>query len=107
MDLGDLAIFQAVLQEGGITAAARRLNRVQSNITTRIRQLEDDLGVPLFQREVRVPRLQATGVSAEISRVEEAIPSPPRSDQGWTLRAALPGQGAQDTSEHPPEADDE
>lgn len=28
-------------------------------------------------------------------------------DQGWTLRAALPGQGAQDTSEHPPEADDE
>jgi hypothetical protein len=35
---------------------------------------------------VRVPRLQATGVSAEISRVEEAIPPPPRSDQGWTLR---------------------
>ncbi len=32
--------------------------------------------LPLFQREVRVPRLQATGVSAEISRVEEAIPAP-------------------------------
>ncbi|MDC7701276.1 LysR family transcriptional regulator [Vogesella indigofera] len=58
MDLGDLAIFQAVLQEGGITAAARRLNRVQSNITTRIRQLEDDLGVSLFQREGK--RLQPT-----------------------------------------------
>ncbi|MDV9044013.1 hypothetical protein [Stenotrophomonas sp. RAC2] len=42
--------------------------------------------LPLFSREVRVPRLQATDVSAEISRVEEAIPSPPRSDQGWTLR---------------------
>ena len=42
--------------------------------------------LPLFQREVRVPRLQATGVSAEISRVEEAIPPPPRSDRGWTLR---------------------
>ncbi|HFF3759161.1 hypothetical protein [Stenotrophomonas forensis] len=41
---------------------------------------------PLFKREVRVPRLQATGVSAEISRVEDAIPPPPRSDQGWTLR---------------------
>jgi DNA-binding transcriptional LysR family regulator len=39
MDLGDLAIFQAVLQEGGITPAARRLHRVQSNITTRIKQL--------------------------------------------------------------------
>lgn len=42
--------------------------------------------LPLFQRQVRVPRLQATGVSAEISRVEDAIPPPPRSDQGWTLR---------------------
>ena len=30
--------------------------------------------------------MQATGVSAEISRVEEAIPPPPRSDRGWTLR---------------------
>ncbi|MGF6416929.1 hypothetical protein ABH900_000390 [Stenotrophomonas sp. AN71] len=39
----------------------------------------------LFRREVRVPRLQATGVSAEISRVEDAIAPPPRSDQGWTL----------------------
>nr|WP_313227119.1 hypothetical protein [Stenotrophomonas pavanii] len=42
--------------------------------------------LPLFRREVRVPRLQATGVSAEISRVEDAIPPPPRSDRGWTLR---------------------
>lgn len=58
MDLGDLAIFQAVLQEGGISAAARRLNRVQSNVTTRIRQLEENLGVPLFEREGK--RLQPT-----------------------------------------------
>lgn len=56
--LGDLLIFQAVLQEGGVTAAARRLNRVQSNITTRLRQLEESLGVPLFQREGK--RLHAT-----------------------------------------------
>lgn len=42
--------------------------------------------LPLFRREVRVPWLQATGVSAEIIRVAEAVPSPPRGDQGWTLR---------------------
>ena len=30
--------------------------------------------------------LAGDGVSAEISRVEEAIPPPPRSDRGWTLR---------------------
>ena len=58
MDLSDLLIFQTVLQEGGITAAARRLNRVQSNVTTRIRQLEDSLGVSLFERNGK--RLQAT-----------------------------------------------
>lgn len=53
MDLADLAIFRAVLSEGGVTAAARRLNRVQSNVTTRIRQLEDSLGVSLFERDGR------------------------------------------------------
>lgn len=51
MDLDDLAIFQAVIREGGITRAAEKLHRVQSNVTTRIRQLEEDLGVSLFVRE--------------------------------------------------------
>ncbi|MDI9271500.1 hypothetical protein [Stenotrophomonas sp. PFBMAA-4] len=41
---------------------------------------------PLFRREVRVPRLQATGVSAEVTRVEDVVPPPPRGNQGWTLR---------------------
>jgi DNA-binding transcriptional LysR family regulator len=51
MDLGDLAIFRAVIREGSIRGAAEKLFRVQSNVTTRIRQLEDDLGAPLFVRE--------------------------------------------------------
>ncbi|WP_235047888.1 LysR family transcriptional regulator [Pseudogulbenkiania ferrooxidans] len=51
MELDELRIFQAVLQEGGITRAAQRLHRVQSNVTTRLRQLEDKLGVALFLRE--------------------------------------------------------
>src|SRR5439155_12328105 len=51
MDLSGLRIFRAVVREGGITRAAERLHRVQSNVTTRIRQLEDDLGAPLFIRE--------------------------------------------------------
>ena len=51
MDLSDLTIFRAVVAEGGITRAAEKLHRVQSNITTRIRQLEDNLGVELFIRE--------------------------------------------------------
>lgn len=51
MDLSDLQIFRSVVKEGGITRAAEKLNRVQSNITTRVRQLEEDLGVALFIRE--------------------------------------------------------
>jgi DNA-binding transcriptional LysR family regulator len=50
MDLDDLRIFRAVVREGGVTRAAERLRRVQSNVTTRVRQLEDELGVQLFIR---------------------------------------------------------
>ena len=37
MDLSSLEIFRAVVREGGVTRAAQQLNRVQSNVTTRIR----------------------------------------------------------------------
>lgn len=50
MDLDDLRIFRAVAREGSVTRAAERLHRVQSNVTTRVRQLEEDLGVQLFIR---------------------------------------------------------
>ncbi len=51
MELSDLHIFRTVAREGGIVRAARRLNRVPSNITTRIQQLEASIGVQLFTRE--------------------------------------------------------
>ncbi|OYQ32377.1 hypothetical protein CHU95_16370 [Niveispirillum lacus] len=53
MDSTDLSYFLAVVEEGGITAAARRLNCVQSNVTARIRSLEAALGVTLFHRNGR------------------------------------------------------
>lgn len=53
MELSDLVIFRAVVREGGIVRAARKLDRVPSNVTTRIRQLEASVGVPLFTRERR------------------------------------------------------
>jgi DNA-binding transcriptional LysR family regulator len=51
MNFSDLQIFRCVVEAGGVTRAAERLHRVPSNITTRIRQLEEDLGVQLFLRE--------------------------------------------------------
>jgi DNA-binding transcriptional LysR family regulator len=53
MDLDDLHIFRCVVREGGVTRAASRLHRVPSNVTTRIKQLEERLGVALFRRQGR------------------------------------------------------
>jgi DNA-binding transcriptional LysR family regulator len=53
IDLESLEIFHAVVQEGGIVRAAGKLNRVQSNVTTRIKQLEEKLGLALFRRQGR------------------------------------------------------
>ncbi|MCO2979787.1 LysR family transcriptional regulator [Pseudomonas aeruginosa] len=51
MDLSSLEIFRAVAREASVTRAAQQLQRAQSNVTTRIRQLEEDLGVGLFLRD--------------------------------------------------------
>jgi DNA-binding transcriptional LysR family regulator len=61
MDLTDLDIFRTVVQAGGVTRAAEKLNRVQSNVTTRVRQLEADLGVELFIREGKKLHLSPEG----------------------------------------------
>src|SRR5204862_1926742 len=61
IDLGSLKIFRTVVDEGGVVRAASKLNRVQSNVTTRIRQLEEHLGTRLFRREGRSIRLSAEG----------------------------------------------
>ena len=50
MDFVALEIFCAVATEGSVTRAAQQLQRAQSNVTTRVRQLENDLGSALFLR---------------------------------------------------------
>ncbi len=47
------SIFFGRSCENGVTRAAAKLNRVQSNVATRIRQLEEQLGTELFTREGR------------------------------------------------------
>jgi DNA-binding transcriptional LysR family regulator len=61
MDFSDLQVFKAVVEEGGITRAAKRLHRVQSNVTTRIQQLEASLGAKLFLREKQRLHLSPAG----------------------------------------------
>jgi DNA-binding transcriptional LysR family regulator len=61
MDFASLQVFAAVADEGGISPAARKLHRVQSNVTTRIQQLEASLGAQLFVREKRRLHLSPAG----------------------------------------------
>lgn len=61
MELVALRTFQAVVEEGGILAASRKLNTVQSNVTSRIRRLEEELGAELFFRKGRGIELAPSG----------------------------------------------
>jgi DNA-binding transcriptional LysR family regulator len=53
MDADDLRIVDAVARIGSMNRAAAELNMVQSNVTSRIRLLEEELGVQLFVRHSR------------------------------------------------------
>lgn len=59
--LDALHIFKTVAEQGGITKAAAKLNRVQSNVTTRVKQLEAQLGTQLFLRQNRKLTLSPEG----------------------------------------------
>jgi len=61
MNHTSLEIFSVVAEEMSIIKAAKRLGRVQSNITTRIQQLEQELDAQLFIRENKKLRVSAQG----------------------------------------------
>jgi LysR family transcriptional regulator, cell division regulator len=61
MEFSELSTFSAVARHRGITRAAEELATVQSNVTNRIRALEAELGVALFERHSRGMTLTAAG----------------------------------------------
>ncbi|OWA37566.1 hypothetical protein B9G55_05810 [Saccharibacillus sp. O16] len=50
MELNDLHIFRSVARNGSMSKAAAELGYVQSNVTSRIRALEEEFGVRLLDR---------------------------------------------------------
>jgi len=65
----DLPVFLTVARHGNMTKAAALLNTVQSNVTARIKRLEDRLGATLLVRGSRKLRLTPEGGSADAIRV--------------------------------------
>jgi DNA-binding transcriptional LysR family regulator len=61
IELDALQIFKAVVDFGGVTRAAAQLHRVPSNVTTRLKQLEEGLGTKLFHRHSRKLLLSSEG----------------------------------------------
>lgn len=61
MQFTDLITFYAVARCGCITRAASELGTVQSNVTNRIRTLEAEVGIALFERHSRGMTLTGAG----------------------------------------------
>ncbi|PKH22217.1 LysR family transcriptional regulator [Enterobacterales bacterium CwR94] len=79
MDMTQLKMFCVVAETGSVSQAAEQLHRVPSNISTRIKQLETELGTPLFIREKLRLRLSPDGhlfhqYAREIlAKIDEAV----------------------------------
>ena len=82
LDLKDLRCFISVYERKGFARAAVELHTVQSNVSARIRKLEEEIGSPLFERLHRSIRptekgelmyRYATRVLAEVSELEAAM----------------------------------
>lgn len=61
LDFLALETFLAIGETGSVTAAAQRLNCVQSAVTARLRKLEDGLGATLAERHARGVTLTEAG----------------------------------------------
>lgn len=62
VSLDQLRTFVAAVDEGSFSAAARKLNRVQSAVSGWVAGLEAQTGVTLFDRSGRFPKLTPEGV---------------------------------------------
>lgn len=61
MDFKQLSYFVATVQEGNISKAATKLNISQPPLSTKLKELEQDLGVTLFERGPRKIELTQAG----------------------------------------------
>jgi len=62
VSLDQLRAFIAAVDEGSFSAAARKLHRAQSAISELVSNLEAQIGVALFDRSERYPKLTPAGV---------------------------------------------
>jgi DNA-binding transcriptional LysR family regulator len=62
VSLDQLRAFIAAVDEGSFSAGARKLHRAQSAVSELVSNLETQIGVVLFDRSERYPKLTAAGI---------------------------------------------
>lgn len=81
MDLLALENFNLVARHGGFGRAARATGRAKTTLSRRVTDLEADLGIRLFERGTREPRLTEEGralherTSALLTEIDEVVSS--------------------------------
>src|SRR5438045_9287004 len=63
VSLDQLRVFIAAVDEGSFSAASRKLLRSQSVVSETVGNLEGQIGVSLFDRSGRYPRVTPAGVA--------------------------------------------
>ncbi|OVZ57169.1 LysR family transcriptional regulator [Pigmentiphaga sp. NML080357] len=94
MKLTQLRDLVAIVEHGGLRAAARRLGVAQPLLTRSVRSLEKELGTPLFERQARgmvltpLGRLfheRARGMVNELRRAREELAQAQGSGEGTVI----------------------
>src|SRR6478735_2288035 len=93
MDLRRLRLFLAVVDGGGMTRAAEAEHVSQPSVSQAIRELEAELGTPLFHRVGRRVVLAAAGAAlvdlVASGECELGITAEPVTDPGLTSHALV------------------
>ncbi|TPV93596.1 MAG: LysR family transcriptional regulator [Myxococcales bacterium FL481] len=97
MSLVQLESIVAVAEEGQLARAAKRLHVTQPPLTRRIRGLEEELGVQLFDRTAKGMQLRPAGrklvdharsILAEVERARHAVRAAQADDRSAAGAAA-------------------
>lgn len=87
--LTQMAVFAAVVEHEGFTAAARELGLAKSTISRHIAELEDRLGARLLQRTTRTVRPTEIGL-AYYDRCVEVVSAADEADRAATAQLDVP-----------------